>query len=256
MGWKEMLQDGSVSLGHGIVDAGEAAVGLGDLATGGMVGRGMAGLGYNPEMAHQLLNHYYSPNTRQAVQAVEAARGVGDTLAALYDNPAALGYGVVRQLPQAVGGAAVGRRIAPAVAKAGHKAAKKLAKMAGRTDIYKPGIGTGIAANAIGEGLIGAGAGAEEYRQEAPTAPWTGAQSVQALRRGVLDGITSAAAGIGLRRLPVRPGLRHPASEMIETPVGKLAEGDNRDRAHRDYVGTTDRRPGPADYAQIYSQLL
>lgn len=254
MGWKEMLRDSAVSLGHGIADVTEAGVGLGAMMPPpvGPVVRWMANRsGYDPEAAHRDLDRYYTPQTRQAMDAVENARGAGSTIAALYENPRALAYGAVRQAPGAAGGMGIGRlAVKPALEYVGKKAAtaaarRKATQQAGRIVLdkatpYAPGIGTDIAANAIGEGIVGTGQGAEEIRQEAPTAPWTAAKSGQAITRGFGEGVMSAATGFGLRGLPGRAFARQTAAETMEFPGSKVGENVNRERAFRDYVSTTD----------------
>lgn len=249
MGWKEMLQDGAVSLGHGIVDAGEAAVGLGGMMpppVGPAVRWAADRSGYNPEATHRFLDDYYTPQTRQAMDAVENARGAKSTIAALWENPQALAYGAVRQAPGAIGGAAIGRKAMPLVNKGAQAMAKrKAARQAAAGELmkaapYTPGVGAAIAANAIGEGIVGTGQGAEEIRQEAPTAPWTAAKSGQAITRGFGEGVMSAATGFGLRGLPGRAFARQTAAETMEFPGSKVGENVNRERAFRDYVGTTD----------------
>lgn len=109
---RDMIGDAGTSLAHGFVDVGEAAVGLGGMMPppiGPAVRWAANKSGYDPEATHQFLDNYYSPQTRQAMNAVENARGAGETIAALYNNPEALVYGVIRQAPGAAGGWKIGQ---------------------------------------------------------------------------------------------------------------------------------------------------
>ena len=247
---RDMGQDALTSMGHGFVDVGEAAVGLGRMIPGAGAGLGwmLDKAGYNPEATHRFLDDYYSPATRQAMDAVENARGVRGTLDALRDNPAAIAYGAARQAPTAIGGAAIGKKAMPLVNKGAQAMAKrKAARQAAAGELmkvtpYTPGIGTDIAATAIGEGIVGTGQGAEEIRQEAPTAPWTAAKSGQAIMRGFGEGIMSAATGFGLRGMPGSNIVRHTVQETAEYPGSKVGENVNREKAWRDYTSPTDMR--------------
>ena len=59
---RRALGDTAVSLGKGVVGAGESAVGLADLATGGYAGKALNKLtGYDPKATKAALDDLYSP---------------------------------------------------------------------------------------------------------------------------------------------------------------------------------------------------
>lgn len=253
MDWKgigrtagNVARDSLTSLAHGIVDGGEALAGLANMATRGGSGWLLDKAGYDPEGTHRFLDTLYTPKTRQAVNAVEDARGVKNTITALYENPRALGFGLVRQVPTSVGGAKIASKLRPAV----NAAAQKYAAWKAGGELYKlpkPGIGSYLAASALGKGIVGAGQGAEEIRQEAPTAPWTLAKTGQAITRGGIEGLMEGMAGYGLRNLaggPTRTAANKVAqgiaTDSAVFPVAKTAENANRQQAFRDYTRTTD----------------
>ena len=101
---------------QGVVDIGQAAVGLGSLATGGLVGKGMRAIGYDPEATNAAIGEYLSPAQKEADAAVARASGFVDSLIALARNPRAIGGQIAESLPGlfAMGGiqAAVAKQIA------------------------------------------------------------------------------------------------------------------------------------------------
>jgi hypothetical protein len=253
---KDFLRDTGTAIAHGIVDAGEAVAGLGNIATRGGLGWALNKAGYDPQATHEFIDSFYTPQTRQAMQAVENAKGFGGTLAAVRDNPNALGYGALRQLPSSVGGGLLGKAaIKPALAYAGKQAAKasaarKTTRNAGRiilekAEPYQPGLKVALAANAIGKGVVGTGQGAEEIRQEAPTAPWSMAKTGQAIMRGVGEGTIAAMTGFGIPgggpvRTVGKTAGRQAATELIEYAPVRALENTNREQARRDYTSPTD----------------
>ena len=134
--------DGLTDLGitalKGAISVPEAAIGLGDLVSGGRVGQVAEALGIEPGLAKEILSRYYSTYTRQGMQAVEDADGVLDTIAAALQNPNVLAHNVLESVPSMLGGAGVARALPLAPWLAG----------------------------AVGEGAVSAGSAAEQIRQQ------------------------------------------------------------------------------------------
>ena len=160
-------KDTGVDLASGVVSLGESIVGLGDLATFGLAGKGLAKLGYDPKATSQILSGAYSEDRKEAEQNVEAAKGFSDTLAALAVNPSALLGRVVQSLPGTVGaGAAAGvlvRRALPAAASAA--AAAGLTGVEAEVFIAQQVARTATLGGAAAEGAQSAGSIAEAGRQ-------------------------------------------------------------------------------------------
>ena len=170
---RRALGDTAVSLGKGVVGAGESAVGLADLATGGYAGKALNKLtGYDPKATKAALDDLYSPEQKAANKAVQDADGFMPTLGALAKNPSAIVQGVAESAPSIIGAGGG----AQAIGKAGFLAKNALAR------------------GAIGEGLVGAGQQAEQFRQDNPDGTLSARQELAALASGAG---TAAFAGLG-----------------------------------------------------------
>lgn len=132
----------------------EFAVGLADLATGGNAGRALESVGFRPKEAKAILDEQYSDAQKAAFKKVQAADGFVDTAAAALQNPSVIAHSVLESLPSMAAGGVVGRGVAAV--------APRLA---------------GVAAGAIGEGVVGAGSAAEQIRQQTPDGLITPTQS-------------------------------------------------------------------------------
>jgi len=143
------LGDVAVTAGKGIVGAGEAAVGLANLATPGIDIAGLAEkyAGYDPKTVQKLLTEQYSPAQQAANKKVEEAKGFFGTAGAMLENPSTIAHSVLESAPLMIGGGAIARGLI--------KATPKLATKGGA-----------LVASALGEGSVGAGSAAEQIRQE------------------------------------------------------------------------------------------
>lgn len=167
--------DLAVSLGRGIVAVPEAAVGLVDMATGGRVGKALeegvgipgtdATLRFDPKVAKDMIGGGYSPAQKQANQSFEEAgkdesgfmAQAWEKTKALVRNPSVAVQGVVESLPSMGAGGVVGRAFMRAV----------------------PGM-KALGAGALGEGIVGAGASAEQIRQQTKDGLLSGDQAALA----------------------------------------------------------------------------
>jgi len=166
-----------VSAGKGIVGLGGAAVGLLDLPTGGAVGKGLEKYtGYDLEATQRFLGSLYSDPQQEAFRKVAEAEGFTGKAKAMLQHPSTIAHSVIEALPSMGGGAAAARsaigllpKLSPLIAAAG------------------------------GEGLIGAGSAAEQYRQESPNGTLslkeTGAAVGSGIGTGIFDFVGGSLAG-------------------------------------------------------------
>lgn len=155
--------DVGISALKGAIGVPEAAVGLADLATGGRAGQLAEEVGFRPKAAKAMLDEAYSPQQKAAFQKVQAADGLGDTFMAAVNNPSVVAHSVVESLPSMGAGGVLAR--------GGLALAPKL---------------TPVVAGALGEGIVGAGAAAEQIRQGSTDGLLTGTQTGLAAATGAL----------------------------------------------------------------------
>lgn len=165
--WGEVASDVGISALKGAIAVPEAAVGLADMVSGGRVGKFLenegGAVGFRPKQAKEMLDEHYSDEQKQAFQEVQGAEGLGNTFKAALTNPSVVGHTIVESLPSMAAGGVLAR------------GALKLA----------PGVG-GVTAAAAGEGVVGAGAAAEQIRQQTEDGLLTGTQSGLAAATGAL----------------------------------------------------------------------
>jgi hypothetical protein len=108
--------DMGIKVAQGVVGLGQAAVGLGSLATGGLVGKGARALGYDPQRTKEILGEYLSDSQKASDAKVANADGFVDTIAASLSNPRALFGSVAESAPGMLGGMGVARAAAGKIA--------------------------------------------------------------------------------------------------------------------------------------------
>jgi len=172
--------DTGVTFLKGAIGLPEAFVGLADIPTLGYAGKLLEQAGYRPREAKEILNTYLSEAQQAANRKVKEAEGFGGTIGAAVTNPSTIVTAVGESLPQMIGGAGIARGLMKAA----------------------PGIAPYIA-GAAGEGLLGAGATAEQIRQQAEDKLLTGKQAFAA----VGSGVGTAAFGVAGGKLAQRLGL-------------------------------------------------
>ncbi len=110
--WGEFAGDTSIDLAKGVVGLGESVVGLTDLATFNLSGKGWAELGFDPETSNKILSNLYSDYRKEANRNVIDAKGFVDTTKALVNNPSAIVGGVAESAPLMLGSIAAVRTVA------------------------------------------------------------------------------------------------------------------------------------------------
>lgn len=242
---KGTLKDIAGTAAKGIVGLGEGVVGLMDIGSLGVIGKGLEAVGYDPQHTRQFIERYLS-SERQQFERRGAARdvrvGTGPDAGILDESLAYLkAYGkrpsliaeqVGESLPSIYGGGAMSRMAGPALRGAGAaietvapRLAQFLSKAAGFVARHPGGVG---------EGLITAGQTAESIRQETETGLLTPGQVGAAVGAGTLTGLLGELGGRLARRLGVEDidviagggkpgeGTRNILSRMIR---GGISEG-------------------------------
>ena len=165
-------KDVGITLLKGAIGLPEAAVGLLDLPTMGYAGKLLEQAGFKPKEAREILDTYLSEAQQAANRKVREAQGFLPTAKAALQNPSTILTTAGESLPQMLGGAGIARGLLSVAPKIG-----------------------AVAAGAAGEGLIGAGAAAEQMRQESKDKLLSGKQVISAVGSGVGTAAFGAAGG-------------------------------------------------------------
>lgn len=191
--WLEAAGDTSIDLAKGVVGLGESAVGLADLATGNLVGKGLGAIGYDPERTSEALSSGYSDSRTQANRNVADAKGFWNTAGALVDNPSAAVGSMVESAPMMLGSAAAARAVAAKMlASAGIKAGTvEAAAYLSKPSVIAALTGVGSAT----EGALTAGNIQEAGRQ-------AGRDYTDSAPAALAGGAITAAIGFGTSKIP------------------------------------------------------
>ena len=101
-------KDTAIDLAKGVVGFGESVVGIGDIVSGGAIGKGLQSIGYEPKQTQEFLSGFQSDARKKAEGNVQDAKGFVDTAVALGTNPSVLLGNIVQSLPGTIGAGAVG----------------------------------------------------------------------------------------------------------------------------------------------------
>jgi len=164
--------DSGVTLLKGAIGLPEAFVGLADIPTLGYAGKLLEQAGYRPKEAKAILDTYLSEAQQYANRQVKETEGFLPTIGAALQNPSTIVTAVGESLPQMIGGAGVARGILKGA----------------------PGLSPYLA-GAAGEGILGAGAAAEQIRQGTKDGLLTGKQALSAVGSGVGTAAFGVAGG-------------------------------------------------------------
>ncbi|NIA00965.1 hypothetical protein, partial [Massilia sp. CCM 8734] len=211
--------DMGIKLGQGVVDLGSAVVGLGSLTTGGMVGKSMRAVGYDPKRTNEFLGEFLSDSQKASDEKVAQADGFVGTIAESVKNPRAIIGSIAQSAPGMLGGmgvtGALARKVAVRAALAtGEGAAASAASLAaGRTAAEATAAAMASSAgrkaaaeavNAAGTRLIGAGAlteGAQTAGNIADRAQAEGREYRDYALPAVGAGLGTALIGLGAGKL-------------------------------------------------------
>jgi hypothetical protein len=179
----------------------EAAVGLANIPTGGAVGKFLENedglVGFRPKQAKEYLDQFYTPEQKAAFAAVQNAANPEDSLGRRVLDTASAALQNSSVIPHAVG-----ESLAPMLA--GGVAARGVLKGA---SMMLPGAGTSmasrIAAGGIGEGVVAAGATAEQIRQQTADGTLDLKQSLVPIAVGGLTGAIGVLGGKVAQRMGI-----------------------------------------------------
>jgi N12 class adenine-specific DNA methylase len=189
--------DMAIKGAQGVVDLGSSAIGLGSLATGGLVGQGMRAVGYDPKRTNEFLGEYLSDDQKASDAAVQSEDSFLGSAAAAITHPRALAGSIVESLPGMIAGMGASSAAARAI---GTKAAAAFGGM-------ETEAGARAAAAAIeqaGGKLMAIGSateGAQSAGQIADDAQAAGRTYGQYAPAALAAGLGTAAIGFGAGKL-------------------------------------------------------
>lgn len=136
------LGDIGLTAVKGAMGLSDAAIGIADIPTGGLVGRAMEeGLGYDTDRMREIIDQAYSPAQKAADERVSKATGFFDKAGAMVRSPSTIAHTALESAPSMIGGAGIAR------------------------GLISKGV-PGILAAAVGEGAVSAGLTAEDVRKQ------------------------------------------------------------------------------------------
>ena len=180
------VTDPLLTLGKGIIGAGEAAVGLADIPTFGYAGKFLEeGLGYRPDEAKKILTSMMSPEQQQALEAMAKADGVEATLRTALQYPSLIPHAVIESAPSLIGGGGVARAAGRGL-------------LGARAAAWSP-----VARGALGEATISGGQNVEQIRQDTPGSVLSPGQVALGAGSGAVTGGLTLGAGRLANRLGI-----------------------------------------------------
>jgi N12 class adenine-specific DNA methylase len=211
--------DVGIKAAQGVVDVGSSIVGLGSLATGGLVGKGARALGYDPKRTNEILGEYLSDSQKASDDKVANADGFTDSVVASVQNPRSILGSVAQSAPGMLAGmgvtGAVARGVATkaalATAEGAAASAAELAAGRGAAQATKAALATkaggqaaSAAVEAAGGKLVALGAateGAQSAGQIADDAQAAGREYSDYALPSLAAGVGTAAIGLGAGKL-------------------------------------------------------
>ena len=204
---RRYVADPAISLLKGAIGVPEAVVGLADIATGGMAGRGAEELGFRPKEAKAALDELLSPEQQAANKKLQDAQGFVDTVATAVSNPSTIGHAILESAPSMGAGGVVARGLTRAAPK------------------VLGGTGGAAVAGGIGEGTVGAGSAAEQIRQESPGGAFGTDQALAALGSGAGTAVFGVAGGKLAQKLKIGDIDTMIAQGTLTGPAGASKKG-------------------------------
>jgi hypothetical protein len=185
--WGEAALDTAKDVGISAVKSAiavpELAVGIGNVFTGGAVGKAVEGAGVRFKDAKEILDSGYSDYQKARNAEVQQAEGFIDTTKAMLTNPSTIAHAGIESASTMGAGGLIGRGLL-AVAP---RAIGALSGVAGTS--------ANVVAGAAGEGIAGMGSAAESIRQSTSDGYLTGKQTLSAGLSGVGTSVLGVAGG-------------------------------------------------------------
>lgn len=227
----DFAKDTAIGLGVGTVNLGRSAVGLADILSGNLAGRGMEAIGYDPEKTVEILESFYSEPMKEARSRVQDAEGFWGTLNAMVDDPSVALQTIIESAPLTLSGMAAARGVATrllgsALAKNGIASGTKAAQEFAKAYFKSPAVRAAIrAAGGAAEGLTVGGLLQETQREAGKSwgeslphslgsAATTGAI---AFGSSFIPGLEDAETAIGTAGFGGRKGVLEAGKEIAKT---------------------------------------
>jgi hypothetical protein len=214
--WGEAAKDTAIDAANSVIGLGEAGVGIADMASFNLAGKGLSKIGYDPAQTKGILAQGYSDSRKQANKEVSEAKGFLGTVDALLDNPSVAFGAIVESSALTASGAAIARYAAvkllgSALAKNGITAGSAAAKDFAAKFFLNPSVQSKIVmAGAGAEGAQTAGLIQEQGRQ-------AGRDWSDTILPAMGAGATTAAIGGLTSKIP---GLRDAEASLATAGLG------------------------------------
>jgi len=219
--WGGVIKDTAIDAAKGVVGGGRAIVGLTNIFTGNLAGKGLSKVGYDPEATNEILSSGYSDRRKYTNQKVSEAEGFWPTIVALVDHPSVAFGAIVESAPMTLTGVAAARTAAvkmlgSALAKNNIAAGTEAAKaFAGKFFADKTVQGTLVAVGAGTEGAQTAGGIQEQGRH-------AGRSYGETIGPALAAGLTTTAIGAVTSKIP---GLRDAEASIATAGLGAQRSG-------------------------------
>lgn len=191
---RRAIGDPLVAAAKGIVGFPQGLVGLADIPTFGLVGKGLEMAGVDFKGTQEAIGGLYSPEAKEAQRKVQAAPGILGTVSEAVKNPSTIVTGAIESAPSMFGGGAIAKGALRAIPALGRAVAAGRAVGATESAVAA-GQAAGATAGAIGEGLITAGQNLEQVREETPGGMLTPAQVGLNVASGAITGMIGRYSG-------------------------------------------------------------
>lgn len=214
--------DTAISGAKAVIGVPESLVGVGDLATGGRLGKGLEDLGVRFKDAKAILDDYYSPEQKEANQKVQDAQGFLGTAGAMLSNPSTILNSAIENSGSLLPAGGIARGTMWAMLSGAEKAGVLALPAAERAGAVASILGKTktLAASGLGQGMANAGANAEDVRQQNPEGTLSAMQS--AVLAG--GGLATAAITGGVQGLADSRGISTLSTMLATGKIGPMAK--------------------------------
>ena len=222
----DRVKDVGIDIARGVVNAGQTAAGLASLATGGLAGKGLAAVGYDPNATHGMLSEGYSRGRQAAEDQVANAQGFSDTFGAMLQNPSTILGGAIQSAPDMIGAYGIARKAALGIFNRAYAAA--LEASGGNAEYAGTMAANALKANqgrllAIGHGTEGIQAAGQNAGQVMNDDPNNVAGQYMQIPGGALTGLIGYGAGRVANAVGLEDPLAGLAKRGLSGPVGGKA---------------------------------
>ena len=204
----DRLKDTGIDAAKGIISSGQGLVGIADLVTGNLAGKGLAKIGYDPAKTQEILSSGYSDERQRENIEVQNAEGFGGKIKSLLENPSVAAGTVVQSAPMTIGSLGVVKALATRMLS---NAGIQVGTQAAAEFLRKPEvISKLVAAGGAAEGAQTAGSIQEQAREQ--NVPWS---------ESVVPAVAAGAGTAGISVLSSKiPGLQDAEVSLARALAG------------------------------------